>query len=108
MHMPKRLKKNPKRPTDVNQIARYLVDASTRLSSEEQAELDAKLRAAHAEAIAIMPTPSQISLLMAELGRRGGEIGGKRRLQTMTREQRRKLARKAAKTRWAKHKHSTQ
>ena len=40
---------------------------------------------------------------MAKIGRKGGQIGGKRRLKTMTKEQRRKVAAKAAKTRWANH-----
>ncbi len=37
-----------------------------------------------------------------------GRIGGKRRMETMTAAQRREVASKAAKTRWAKHgkKHS--
>jgi hypothetical protein len=45
---------------------------------------------------------------MSAMGRKGGKIGGKRRLETMTPEERRKVAAKAAKTRWAKHvkKHS--
>jgi hypothetical protein len=41
---------------------------------------------------------------MAEMGRRGGQIGGKRRLETMTDRQRSTVARKAAKARWAKKK----
>ncbi|MGD0519628.1 MAG: hypothetical protein ABSA48_00095 [Terracidiphilus sp.] len=53
------------------------------------------------------PTPakvssSDISRVMAAMGRRGGRIGGKRRLITMTPEHRRKVAQKAAQTRWAK------
>jgi hypothetical protein len=40
---------------------------------------------------------------MAEMGRRGGKIGGKRRMTTMTPEQRREVALKAAKARWSKH-----
>jgi hypothetical protein len=39
---------------------------------------------------------------MAAMGRKGGQIGGKRRLVTMTPEQRRKAATKAAKARWKK------
>jgi hypothetical protein len=41
--------------------------------------------------------------VMAAMGRRGGKIGGKRRMQTMTAEERRAVALKAAKTRWGKH-----
>ncbi len=37
-----------------------------------------------------------------EQGRRGGRIGGKRRLKTMTKAQRSALARKAANARWSK------
>jgi hypothetical protein len=39
---------------------------------------------------------------MAVMGRRGGQIGGKRRLVTMTAEQRKRAAAKAAKARWSK------
>jgi len=38
------------------------------------------------------------------MGRKGGKIGGKRRMKTMTREERRKVAVKAAKARWKKSK----
>ena len=47
---------------------------------------------------------SDISRVMSAMGRKGGKIGGKRRLTTMTAEQRREIALKAAQTRWAKHK----
>jgi hypothetical protein len=46
------------------------------------------------------PTPDMISLVMAELGRRGGRIGGKRRLVTMTAERRSEVAKLAARKRW--------
>ena len=39
---------------------------------------------------------------MSEMGRKGGKIGGKRRLQTMTAEDRVRVAVKAAKARWSK------
>jgi hypothetical protein len=41
---------------------------------------------------------------MAAIGRKGGQIGGKRRRKTMTKEQRRKIAAKAARARWKKTK----
>ncbi len=41
-------------------------------------------------------------MLMAELGRKGGKIGGKRRLETMSAKARKETARKAAQARWAK------
>ena len=43
-----------------------------------------------------------IQQVMREMGSKGGKIGGKRRLDTMTDEQRKRSARKAAKARWAK------
>jgi hypothetical protein len=39
---------------------------------------------------------------MAAMGRKGGQIGGKRRLVTMTAAKRKKAAAKAAKARWGK------
>ena len=45
-----------------------------------------------------------VQKVMREMGSKGGKIGGKRRLETMTDEQRRRSARKAAKARWAKAK----
>jgi hypothetical protein len=41
---------------------------------------------------------------MSTIGRKGGQIGGKRRLKTMTKEQRSKVAKKAARARWGKAK----
>jgi hypothetical protein len=41
-----------------------------------------------------------VQKVMREMGAKGGRIGGKRRLETMTDEQRRRSARKAAKARW--------
>lgn len=45
-----------------------------------------------------------VQQVMREMGAKGGKIGGKRRLETMTDAQRTKSARKAAKARWAKAK----
>jgi len=50
------------------------------------------------------PSTSDISRVMAAMGRKGGKIGGKRRMVTMTAEQRREVAQKAAKTRWDRRK----
>jgi len=41
---------------------------------------------------------------MAEIGRKGGQIGGKRRLSTLSDKERKEIAAKAAKTRWSKPK----
>ena len=43
---------------------------------------------------------SGVSEYMRSIGSKGGKIGGKRRLKTMTAEQRKKSAQKAAKARW--------
>lgn len=51
------------------------------------------------------PTPSSQSLIsqvMAEMGRKGGKIGGKRRLVTMTAKERRDVAKQGARARWSK------
>lgn len=44
----------------------------------------------------------QLSAHMKALGAKGGKIGGKRRLETMTEKQRKAVAMKAAAARWAK------
>lgn len=45
-----------------------------------------------------------VQKVMREMGSKGGKIGGKRRLETMTDAQRTRSAKKAAKARWAKTK----
>lgn len=75
--MPKRISKELKDP---NQTAAAVVA----LSTEESAEID------HAT----------LSRVMAEMGRKGGKIGGKKSLQTMTAAARKRRASKAAKARW--------
>jgi ABC-type branched-subunit amino acid transport system substrate-binding protein len=45
-----------------------------------------------------------VQQVMREMGAKGGKIGGKRRLETMTDAQRSKSAKNAAKARWAKAK----
>ncbi len=81
-----------RRPNDPNQVAKWVVDQTA--EPQPQTISQAKL-------------PGNISEYMAKIGKKGGEIGGKRRLKTMTREQRSKIAAKAAKTRWKKAKKST-
>jgi hypothetical protein len=48
--------------------------------------------------------PVAVSRVMSAMGRRGGLIGGKRRMVTMTAEERKAVASKAAKARWARRK----
>jgi len=45
---------------------------------------------------------TEISRVMSAMGKKGGKIGGKRSLVTLTSEQRRERALLAAKARWAK------
>jgi hypothetical protein len=82
-----------KRPRDPNQLAKWIVDASTSEASDTSPS---------SAALPSLPAPASISAYMAAMGRKGGQIGGKRRLVTMTAEQRRKAAAKAAKARWSK------
>lgn len=82
-------KKSAKRPADVNQLAHYLGVISTG---------EASLVESFAP-----PSALDISRVMAAMGRKGGKIGGKRRAQSMTAEQRRKIALKAARARWDKN-----
>ena len=72
-----------KPPKDVNEFGRYIVDLTT---ASEPPKV----------------TADEVSRVMANLGARGGKIGGKRRLETMTPEQRSAVALKAARARWAR------
>jgi hypothetical protein len=77
-----------KRPRDPNQLAAWTVAVSTGQIPPPEPEP------------AKVPSPAGLSEYMAEIGRKGGHIGGKRRLKTMSKAERTKVARKAAKTRW--------
>ena len=88
--MPKRSSKRSKRPDkglDVVQNARRVVDEAIQRSEEKT-----------------VPSNATISQVMAAMGRKGGKIGGKRRMETMTPEKRSAFARIAVQTRWAKKK----
>ena len=50
------------------------------------------------------PSRSLISQVMAEMGRKGGRIGGKRRLETLSGRRRSQIAKRAAQARWSKKK----
>lgn len=78
--------KHPKRPRDVNQWARRMVDIAT--GSVEDRE----------------PTPEEQGKDPAAvaLGRKGGVKGGKARAAKMTPEERAETARKAAAARWSR------
>jgi hypothetical protein len=79
-------KPTKKRPADVNELAHFLGKQSTGEDGTRE------------------PDASEISRVMAALGRRGGKIGGKRRLETLTQEQRSQIAYRAAQARWSKTK----
>lgn len=79
MGMPERSSR-PKRPIDLNQLAKAIVDAATQ--GEPEAPPDTRDPAA------------------VELGRKGGLKGGKARAEALTPEQRREIARRAAQSRW--------
>ena len=53
------------------------------------------------------PRPAGFNAYMRALGAKGGRIGGRRRLETMTPSQRTSVARKAAQARWSKKKIAT-
>lgn len=83
--MPKRIST---RPSDVNQAAFQMVQRSI----EEPGEISKpKPR-----------VPAEVSRIMSKMGVKGGRIGGKRSLITMTAEERKERALKAAKSRWEK------
>jgi len=78
--MPNRSSK--KRPRDINQLAKYIVDLSTGEAEETETEKPEK-------------NPAAVSL-----GRLGGLKGGKARAASLTPKQRSEIAKKAAQTRW--------
>ena len=73
----------PKRPKDTNELAKLIVDIATG-DTEEKDPNEGK-------------DPAAVSL-----GRKGGLKGGKARAEKLTPEQRRDIAKKAAKARWKK------
>ena len=78
--------KTPKRPRDLNQWAKRMLDIATGEESDAA------------------PTPQEQGKDPAAvaLGRRGGLKGGKARAESMTPEKRREIAQKAAKSRWGR------
>lgn len=88
--MPKRSSK--KRPRDVNQLAKAVVDEATG-GSPKVAEDDT-------------PTDDGKNPAAVALGRLGGKKGGKARAAKLTKEQRSAIARKAARARWREESNS--
>jgi hypothetical protein len=79
--MPKR-----KRPRDLNQLAKFIVDVSTGEAELPECQPDTK------------------NPVAVELGKLGGKKGGKARADKLTAEQRQEIARQAAQARWKKSK----
>jgi hypothetical protein len=79
----------PKRPRDPNEFAHAMIQEMTeRLDGESQPP----------------DVTPEVSRYMAALGRRGGKVGGKRRMDTLTQTRRSEIAFAAAKARWTKEK----
>jgi hypothetical protein len=71
-----------RRPTDPNELGKLIVD----LATGETVESDEPVK-----------DPAAVAL-----GRKGGLVGGRKRAENMTAEQRSEAARKAAAARWGK------
>lgn len=80
--MPTRASK--KRPRDVNQLAKMIVDMSTGEAPKDE------------------PPPDKNPAAVA-LGKLGASKGGKARAEKLSARRRKEIARKAAQTRWAAH-----
>jgi len=73
--------KHPKRPRDLNQWAKRMVDLATGEAQEAP--------------------PPRKDAKAAERGRLGGQRGGKARARALSKAERAAIAKKAAKARWA-------
>jgi hypothetical protein len=93
--MPKRISK---KATDANQTAYRVVQAATTDAVNEGIKQGVN------EAVTQAIDRDTLSHVMAQMGRKGGKIGGKRSLETMSAADRKKRARKAAHIRWTKPK----
>jgi hypothetical protein len=78
--------RSSKRPRDINQLAKMIVDLSTGNPIVEDIS-----------PIVEKPEKNQAAV---ELGRLGGKKGGKARAASLTPERRKEIAKKAAETRW--------
>jgi hypothetical protein len=76
--------KKSKTPRDINQLAAFIAEQATSDSKPDQ------------------PAEPQKNPAAVELGRLGGKKGGKARAAKLTPEQRKEIAKKAARARWAK------
>ena len=84
-----------KRPRDLNQLAASIVAEAT---GEEAPDFEDDEEPDEPEAEE--PTPSEKNPAAVALGRLGGKKGGKARAASLTPEERREIAKKAAAKRW--------
>jgi len=92
------MKKRYPRPSDSNQLAKFVVDMATGQiphdrdlpENQPDAEPDKEVDA------------ETVSEVMSQMGRKGGLKGGKARAKALTPERRKEIAQKAAKARWEK------
>jgi len=80
--MPEQSSKKPKRPCDLSLLAKKIVEIATEGEPTKE--------------------PSSKNIHAVELGRLGGKKGGKARAAKLSPEERKEIARKAAKARWGK------
>jgi hypothetical protein len=81
------MRKQPKRPRDANQLAKFVIDHATGQLPHEPEE----------------PPKSEASQAAAILSQRGASKGGKARVANLSAKRRKAIAKKAAAARW-KHK----
>ena len=74
--------KKPKRPRDTNQLAKSIIDLATGETTE--------------------PSFKSLSDFASQLGRLGGLKGGNARAKALSKEERSKIAKRAARARWNK------
>ena len=84
--MPKRSSKRKKRPVDVNQLAKSIVDDATSEAADEPQNDDLVEDGKNPAAVA--------------LGRLGGLKGGKARAEKLSKKRRSEIAKRAAQARW--------
>jgi hypothetical protein len=86
--MPKRISTAKQRPDN----GLDFVQNAKRVSDEAISRSETSLE--------LVVSQSTISFVMAQMGRKGGKIGGKRRMETLTPERRQEIGRQAAMKRW--------
>ena len=80
------MSKKTKRPADINQLAKFIVEQATSETPDNAPKHDA----------------STISEVMREMGRKGGLKGGKARAESLSAKRRKEIAKNAATSRWGK------